>query len=239
MNERPRLPHAVTTFIFGALSVLVLVAFVVFIQDLFQSAQTAMNTNSVSVTDATNQQPLVQSVTAGRPQPLASDPKRGTAEPVVTIMTFSDFQCEACEQMDAVFELVLQEYPAAVQLVWKDFPIPTVNPQAEDAALAARCAQQQDAFWEYHDELYARQQTFPLQPWKEIADSVGLDADAFTACFEGGTPSQLVLQGYFIARSLNIDSAPSYYVNDRFYSGVKSYEDLKSIIDVEISDSTQ
>jgi protein-disulfide isomerase len=42
-----------------------------------------------------------------------------------------------------------------VKLVFRDFPIDQLHPQARKAHEAARCAHEQGKFWAYHDALFA------------------------------------------------------------------------------------
>lgn len=178
-------------------------------------------------------------VRGGRPQPLDTDPKEGAAQPAVILMEFGDYECAACASMAAIIDQLLAAYPDDLQHVWKDFPIPAQHPYAATAAEAARCAQDQDAFWEYHEALLQQQKTFILNPWASIADELNLDGTALINCLESGVKKQLVLQGYFIARTLELDRTPSYYINDQQILGSQTYEALKAIIDQEIADQKQ
>lgn len=180
-------------------------------------------------------------VLGGKPQPLDTDPKRGatTGEPLVTIVEFGDFECESCAAMSPIMRKIVEEYPDDVLHVWKDFPLPQEHIFSETAAQAARCAQDQseDAFWTYHDALLESQSTFALGPWSDIAADIGLDEEEFTGCLESGTKESLVVQGYFVAKTLDIEERPSYYVNERVVVGSKTYEEFKAIVDEEIADA--
>ncbi len=170
------------------------------------------------------------------PKALDTDPARGDLDsPSVTIIEFGDFQCEGCAEMKPVLEEIVNLYPDDVQHVWKDFPLPSEHPQTEAAALAARCAQQQDTFWAYHDLLFDRQGEFALYPWTTFAESVLLDIDQFESCLSVATVEQRVVEGYLVARSLELDTTPTYYINERKLVGVQDVETLKVIIEEEIA----
>ena len=49
---------------------------------------------------------------------------------------------------------ILSKYPGKVSLAYRDLPLSQIHPFAEKAAEAARCAQAQGKFWEYHDRLF-------------------------------------------------------------------------------------
>lgn len=196
---------------------------------------------TISATDArdslVNQtDPLVtkipEEILGNKPQPLATDPKRGsTQNPVITLVEFGDFQCGSCADMKPIIESILEEYPNEVMHVWKDFPIPTIHVYAEDAAHAARCAAEQGFFWQYHDLLLVSQSLFSDDAWLTFARELQLNEDAFSSCMSSNQYQKLVTQGYFVGRALNVDTAPSYFINDTFLSGAQSYATLQREIE--------
>lgn len=199
------------------------------------------NTNSARNTARVTEDPLVtvvpKDVVAGTPQPLSSDPQIGATNPTVTIVEFGDFECEDCATMSPVFAQAVREYPNDVRLVWKDFPLPEKHLFAETAAIAARCAQDQDAFWQYHDALFEQQDTFGVGPWEDIADTLGLKSTEFENCLSTKQHRSLVVQGYFVARTFSLDTAPAYYINDNLVTGVKTYAELKALIETAKTES--
>lgn len=176
-------------------------------------------------------------VAGGKPHPLPTDPQRGTLTPKVTIIEFGDFECGNCAQMDEVVDRIVEEYPDTVNHVWKDYPLPQVHQNSDIAAYAARCAQNQGKFWEYHDALLEQQDTFAIQPWSDIAQQLGLDTATFDQCMQSGETQDAVVKGYFAAKTLDIQETPAYYINDQYHTGLMSYEEFKSIVDEEIQNS--
>ena len=80
------------------------------------------------------------------------------------IVEFSDFQCPYCkEEAKMLRQNLIQTYPKQVRLYFKDFPLENMHPWAKAAAIAGRCVFQQktDAFWEYHDWIFAHQDGSP------------------------------------------------------------------------------
>lgn len=231
-------------FVFGILSILFLVIAVGFVRQLFLDTFPEFDQNNTdsSLIPASELpvDPLVtvvpEEVRGGQPQPLDTDPQRGAEKPKVTIVEFGDFQCEACAAMDSVLDQLVTEYSDSVLHVWKDFPVPRVHEQAQAAAEAARCAQDQGVFWEYHDALLSQQDTLILQPWTSIAKDLSLDTKAFEVCLSSGEKEQLVVQGYFTARMLGIEETPTYYINDQLLTGAKTIEELRAIIEEELSE---
>ena len=125
----------------------------------------------------------------------ATDPSLGRASAPVTVIEFSDFQCPFCQRVAPTLKQVRETYGDKVRIVWKDFPLTQIHPQAFKAGEAAHCAGEQGKFWEYHDRLFANQQ--PLQPddLKKHAAELGLDAAAFNACLDTSKYGERVRDG--------------------------------------------
>ena len=95
--------------------------------------------------------------------PKVFDPKltvagafaKGSATAPVTVVEFSDFHCPFCKRVQPVVTQLLAKYGDKVRLVYKDFPLDSLHPQARAASEAARCAGEQGKFWEFHDKVYA------------------------------------------------------------------------------------
>ncbi len=236
--------RAVLIFVLGAVCIAILFVASATVtnhaaSDIDQGTETATNGEVVSGS-AMPYDPLITQVPSGidgsdsTPRPLTTDPQRGAASPTVTIVEFGDFECEACKRMSPIIEQIVQEYPNDVLHVWKDFPIPRLHENSETAAMAARCAQDQDSFWAYHDLLFFDQDQFILNPWVSIAEDIGLDTETFSECVSGTSKKQLVVQGYYIAKTLQIDSAPSYFINDTFVTGEKTIEEMRVLVEQEI-----
>src|SRR5437660_10955013 len=86
---------------------------------------------------------------------------------------------------------MLPTYTGKVRVVFKDFPLEQLHPWARTAAIAGRCAYQQDpkAFWKMYDVIYDNQEIISASnAWTKMMDyaaQTGLDADAFKSCMAG------------------------------------------------------
>ncbi len=232
-------------FMIGALVVVGAFVVVVFISQVFQQTfpkRSAATNAAPSSSGALPYDPLVtvtpKEFLGGTPTVLEDDPQRGNAQAKVTIIEFGDFQCEGCGSMSSVMDRLVEERATDVRHVWKDFPIPAQHPQSEQAAIAARCAYEQNAFWEYHNVLLSRQGEFVLTPWVAWAEELGLNAEQFTTCLGQSAQKEKVIQGYYIARSLDLESTPQYYVNDRLVEGPLTYEELTAIVDEQLANAS-
>jgi len=167
---------------------------------------------------------------------LGDAPVRGPATAPVTIVAFSDFECPYCLRGHRTIQQVEQEYGAKVRIAYKAFPL-DFHSQAMFAALAARSAQEQGKFWEFHDLLF-RQRGLDMNQLDAYAREVGLDMDRLHADLEALKWGSSVTRDIRQARRLGVTGTPAYFINGRFLSGSKPIEVMREVIDKELELTT-
>ena len=130
---------------------------------------------------------------------------------------------------------VRQTYGDKVHIVWKDFPLTQIHPQAFKAAEAARCAGEQGKFWEYHDHLFANQEALGIDALKKYAADVALDATRFASCLDSSKFAEQVRDGVAMGTRLGVSSTPTIYVNGRALAGAYPYETFVTLVDEELA----
>ena len=163
------------------------------------------------------------------------DPALGTEAAPVTLIEFSDFQCPFCARVMPTLKKIKQTYGDKVRIVWKDFPLTSIHPQAFKAAEAAQCAREQGKFWELHDVLFANQQALLPDDLKKHAAGIGLDVAKFNTCFDASKYGERVQQHMSAGTQLGVSSTPSIFINGRLVSGAQPYEVFAGIIDDELT----
>jgi protein-disulfide isomerase len=166
-----------------------------------------------------------------------TDPALGSASAPVTIVEFSDFQCPFCQRVAPTLKKVRETYGDKVRIVWKDFPLTQIHPEAFKAGEAAHCAGEQGKYWEYHDRLFANQQALQPTDLKKYATDLGLDALKFNSCVDSSKYGERVRNGVAQGTRLGVNSTPTVYVNGRLLSGAQPYEAFVTVIDEELSRS--
>jgi protein-disulfide isomerase len=165
----------------------------------------------------------------------ATDPAVGSASAPVTIVEFSDFQCPFCLRVEPTLKQVRQTYGDKVRIVWKDFPLTQIHPQAFKSGEAAHCAGEQGKFWEYHDRLFANQQALQPDDLKKYAADLSLDTAKFNACLDGSKFGDRVREGVAQGSRLGVNSTPTIYINGRMLSGAQPYEVFAAVIEEELA----
>src|SRR5262249_6172616 len=114
-----------------------------------------------------------------------STPPLGKKDAPVTIVMFSDYECPYCKRSEGTVEEVMKAYKDKVELYYRDFPLP-FHANARPASEAARCANAQGKFWEYHNKLMASED-LSKDALKKMAGETGLDQAKFAECVDKGT----------------------------------------------------
>jgi protein-disulfide isomerase len=158
-------------------------------------------------------------------------PAKGAAEPLVTIVEFSDFTCSACSQFQASLREVLEEHGDSVRLVYRYFPLaPEGKPMI--TALAAECSRRQDQFWPMHDALFAAAGTVESEEdVRGLAAEIGLDLETFGNCLGSEEARAVVEADANAGRSYGITGTPTSFVNGRRVRGAVPAAYLTQLID--------
>lgn len=158
------------------------------------------------------------------------DPTRGSEDAKVTIVNYGDYECGTCATLESTLDALVQDFPDDIRIVWKDMPKKSLGSESLNAAIAARCAGEQDKFWEYHDLLFANQASLGSDLYSAIANDLGLRERAFTKCLENASTSPLVQRTYEEGLALRLAVTPTLFINGERYSGGLDLVTLKSIV---------
>jgi len=173
-----------------------------------------------------------------RAQVAASGPSMGPADATVTIIEFSDFQCPYCSQAVITMKQVVERYPTQVRYVYRHMPL-DFHAQAKSAAVASICADEQSQFWEYHDLLFQNQSDLSPANLGKLAESLGLDREAFDRCFADPTTAAQVERDIGEARQAGITGTPAFFVNGVLVTGARPLNDFVEMIESELALATQ
>jgi protein-disulfide isomerase len=152
---------------------------------------------------------------------LKDAPSLGDANAPVTLVEYADFECPTCRSLHDVLRGLLPNYAGKVRLIFKDYPIEQIHPWARTAAIAGRCAYQQDpkAFWKMYDLIYDHQEVISAaNAWTKVSDYAaqsGLNAETFKACMASPEAGNAVNASRANGVQVEVNSTPTIFVNGR------------------------
>jgi len=183
--------------------------------------------------------------------PLANGRELGDAAAPVLIQVWEDFQCPACRNFTVDTEpRIVEQYVATNQAryVFHHYPFldgdgVSRRGESDQAANASMCAADQDSFWEYHDIVFANwngenQGAFSDAKLQAFAESIGLEMDAFNACFEDNTHRDTIEQDIAAGDDIGVQGTPSVFVNGKRVGQpgkVPSYDEIVVAVEAELA----
>ncbi len=167
--------------------------------------------------------------------PTDGFPSLGPTNAPITIVEFSDFQCPYCRQwQQQTYQPLLDAYPGKIRIVYRDFPLTSIHPNAFPAAEAAQCANEQNAFWPYHDKLFSSENLGDAV-YKQYAQDLGLDMTKFNDCVSTHKYQKYVQDNSDFAQNLGVNSTPTFFINGLAVVGAQPLDAFKQIIDKELA----
>jgi protein-disulfide isomerase len=145
----------------------------------------------------------------------------GNEDAPITIMEFGDYQCPSCQvfwgQTKPILDLAYIE-TGQVRFVFHDFAFHEIHPHAFLAARAARCAEEQENFWPYHDRLFQEQATWssradPMNDFLAYAAAVGLNEGDFERCIKSDRHAELVSANRILGDQLGVTGTPTVFMD--------------------------
>ncbi len=121
-----------------------------------------------------------------------------------------------------------------LRLEWHDFPY--LGEESVQAAVAARAAQEQGKFWEYHDILYQNQDgenrgAFSEENLVAFSEEAGLDVERFEAALESGKYEEVVQEDFREAQDAGIQGTPTFEINGQPLVGLQPVETFAQAIE--------
>lgn len=168
-----------------------------------------------------------------RVQVAATGPVKGRTNAPVTIVEFLDFECPFSSGMSPTLQAVEKKYGDKVRVVCRQYPLSS-HPNAQKAAEASLCAQDQGKFWEMHDAMFADQKKLGVEQLKATAASLGLNTDNFNKCIDSGEKHAIIQADLKEGQAAGVSGTPAIFVNGRFFSGVVPMDQLTTVIDDEL-----
>jgi len=159
----------------------------------------------------------------------------GKKDSAVIIYEYGDYQCPGCSSAAPAIRKVATKYEDKIGLVFRNYPLTTIHPNALAAASSAEAAGLQGKYWEMHDKIYDEQQVWENFTVSErtdyfvsLAQNLGLNTATFKTDLESSAVRKKINFDTAIGKKLNITSTPTIYVNDENISGVR-YEGDKLV----------
>jgi protein-disulfide isomerase len=147
-------------------------------------------------------------------------PPKQTADVVVTLEEFGDYQCPPCGALHPTLKKLKQEFGSNLNFVFRNLPLTSIHNNALVAAQAAEAARMQNRFWEMHDLLYENQDLWkddinPRTIFIKFAADLNLDTSRFAHDMDDKQVKLRIEVDQDAAAQLGISGTPTVLIDGR------------------------
>ena len=161
-------------------------------------------------------------------------PFMGNINAPITIVEWGDYQCTFCYKFHQnTLNIINEDFikTGKIKIIFKDFPLNGVDSKL--AAEASYCAQDQEKYWKYHDELYKnwggeRTGWITRESLDKFAETVDLDLKKFNKCLDDHKYENKIDLLYEFGKEIGINATPSFLVfNDQKMIKIRGNQPLE------------
>ena len=178
-----------------------------------------------------------------------NNPVIGNPDAPITIIEFSDFQCPFCAKFHMqTLPTIMDEYinKGTVKLVFRDFPIQSIHPNAVPASIAAECANEQGEFEQMYHMLFEKQKewsnletSYAITAFNQYASELQLNEEKFDSCIKNVKYIEEVQKDLNEGRTYGVTGTPGFFIgNEKIgfveLKGAQPFESFKKVINSQL-----
>ena len=155
----------------------------------------------------------------------------GSPSAPVTLVEYGDFECLHCGQAYPVVRQIRKSLGDRLRLVFRNFPLATIHPHAQNAAEAAEAAGAQRLFWQMHDALFEHQMQLTDRHLRLYASQSGLDMDRFNREMAVHAWAPSVREHFLGGARSGVKRTPAFFINGVRHLGLIDVLSLRTAIE--------
>jgi len=160
----------------------------------------------------------------------ARDHIQGSLDAPVSLVEYGDYECPYCGAAYPIIKAIQAQAGADLCFVYRNFPLATIHPHAEDAAEVAEAAGAQGKFWPMHDMLFENQQTLEDAQFLAFASALELDTARVTSELRDHVWIERIREDFLSGIYSGVNGTPTFFINEERYDDLATFEDLYSAI---------
>jgi len=195
--------------------------------------------SAVVISVSQNQQQASQPVMVSTKSPPVNAEENGRAwgpaDAPIKVQEFIDYQCPSCGVQATQYEQgIIDAFANTGKVRYEIHNLSFIGPESRDAAFAALCSAEQNKFWDMHATIFANLQgenqgALNSGRLRQMAEKLGLDMTAYDQCVSSAKHDATLKADDALASELGVNSTPSFVVNGKLYTGIRTAEDLRRI----------
>jgi protein-disulfide isomerase len=167
------------------------------------------------------------------------DHQDGAPDAPAVLVEYGDFECPYCGQAYPIVNRIREEMGTGLLFVFRHFPLTTVHPHAESAALAAEAGGAQGKFWEMHAALFRHQEELKEATLDGLADAIGLDRGEYDRDMATRRYLPRIKEDVYSGVRSGVNGTPCFFINGLRYDGSWQFSSLLSAVRTAANSTTR
>ncbi len=165
----------------------------------------------------------------------------GAGNKKVTLVEYGDYQCPSCGAYYSPIKQIVAKYGDDITFQFRNFPLTQIHQNAMAGHRAAEAAGKQNKYWEMHDMLYERQQSWstasnPAQIMEDYATELALNVDQFKKDYNSSEVNSAINADIKAGTELKVSATPTFFLNgQKLTDTTPTVESFTKLIDAEIA----
>lgn len=138
----------------------------------------------------------------------------------VVLVEFSDYQCPFCRLANYAVDSAIA---GGLTVAYHHYPLKSIHSQAEGAARAAICAEDQGHFREMHHYLMTSDAWYADSNWVAAATAARVpDLPKFSSCLAASATARRLAADIALGDELHLTGTPMFLTRDSLLTGARS-----------------
>lgn len=160
-----------------------------------------------------------------------NDHRQGPEDAPITLVEYGDFECPFCGRAYPIVKQVQEHFGDRLRLVFRNFPLGELHPNAVAAAQTAEFAGANGKYWPMHDLLFENQATFSRDRFLALARKLMLSPESLGDALSEGTFEPRVRADFKGGVRSGVNGTPTFFINDQRHDGPHDLDFLIATIE--------
>ena len=149
----------------------------------------------------------------------AADHITGKTDAHIVLVVYGDYQCPYTGRAYPVFMKLAEQWPDQLSVVFHNYTLYAVHPQALMAAATAEFAGKHGKFWPVFNTLFQNQRLLGDAFFAEVLETEGLSIEGFKADVDNNSLENKIRQDIEGGNQSGVHGTPSFFINgERYHS---------------------
>jgi protein-disulfide isomerase len=149
----------------------------------------------------------------------SNDNTYGNAESNIVLVEYGDYECPYCGKAYPQVKQIKEQLGKYIRIVFRNFPLTKIHPNAFAAAVATEAAAIQGKFWDMHNIIFENQKTLSDDFLIELAGRIDLDVKRFKEDIKKVALIDKVEKDFESGLRSGVNRTPSFFINGEKFEG--------------------